>query len=398
MTSYAIVVPDGAADMPVEELGGKTPLRCAETPGLDRLAREGRCGTALTIPPGLPAGSDVANLALMGYDPREHYCGRGPLEAASMGVRLADGEYAFRCNLISVEEGRLADYSAGHIPTAEARELIEAVDRELGGGELRFHAGVSYRHLMVIRGEYGQTACNPPHDVVGRRLEEVEPRGPGSRELRELIRRSQEVLAAHPVNLRRREKGLRCGDSIWPWGQGRTPSMPGLRERFGLRGAVITAVDLVRGLGILAGFDPLEVRGATGYLDTDYAAKGRYALRALEDHDLVYVHVEAPDEAGHQGLAEEKIRAIEEIDRHIVMPLLEKGGERGGLRLLVVPDHPTPLAVRTHTNGGVPFALWGDGITPDGCPSFDEESVLMGTWRDLPAWELLGLLTGSLTP
>jgi len=395
MTAYAILVPDGAADDPLQELGGKTPLQYAETPHLDRLAREGSCGTALTIPAGLPAGSDVANLALMGYDPREYYCGRGPLEAASMGVRLAEDEYAFRCNLVSVEGGRLADYSSGHISTEEARQLIEAVDRELGGEGLRFHAGVSYRHLLVIRGDFAETLCTPPHDEVGARLEEVEPRGPGSGVLRELIRRSREVLANHPVNLARRKEGRRCADSIWPWGQGKTPTMPGLGERYGLRGAVITAVDLVKGLGVLAGLVPLKVPGATGYLDTDYAAKGSCAVRALDDYDLVYVHVEAPDEAGHEGLVEEKVRAIEMIDRHVAGPLLEAAGCREGLRLLVVPDHPTPLKVRTHTSGAVPFALWGTAIPPDGCSSLDEGAVLEGTWKDLPAWELLGLLAGA---
>jgi len=395
MSRYAVVVPDGAADSPLEELEGKTPLQYARTPNLDRLARRGRCGTALTIPPGLPAGSDVANLALLGYDPRTYYCGRGPLEAASMGVRLREGEYAFRCNLVSVEGGRLADYSAGHIPTEEARRMIETLDRELGGEGLRFHPGVSYRHLLVIRGDYGETLCTPPHDVVGSPLEEVEPRGPGSPKLRELIRLSREILSGHPVNLERRSNGFRGADSIWPWGQGRTPDMPGLEERFGLRGAVITAVDLVKGLGILAGLVPLRVPGATGYLDTDYAAKGRRALEALRDFDLVYVHVEAPDEAGHEGLVEEKVRALEEIDRFIVGPLLEEGGAPGGLRLLAVPDHPTPLRVRTHTAGAVPFALGGPGIEPDGCPSFCEEASRAGTWSRLPGWELLGLLVSA---
>lgn len=395
MTAFAILVPDGAADNPLKELGGKTPLQYAETPNLDRLAREGRCGTALTIPAGLPSGSDVANLALMGYDPRQYYCGRGPLEAASMGIRLTEGEYAFRCNLVSVEDGRLVDYSAGHISTEEARQLIEAVDYELGGEGLHFHAGVSYRHLLVIKGEFAETLCTPPHDVVGSPVEEVEPRGTGSEELRRLIRQSRELLEAHPVNLLRRKEGRRCADSIWPWGQGKTPAMPGLGDRFGLRGAVITAVDLVKGLGILAGLVPLEVPGATGYLDTDYAAKGSCAVRALQHFDLVYVHVEAPDEAGHEGLVEEKVRAIENIDRHVVGPLLEAAGSVDGLRILVVPDHPTPLKVRTHTAGAVPFALWGPGIQADGCLCFEEKAVLEGTWESLPAWELVGLLLGA---
>ncbi len=394
MGKYAILVPDGAADRPLEELGGRTPLEAANIPNLDFIAQEGVCGTAVTVPAGLPAGSDVANLSLLGYDPRAYYCGRGPLEAASLGVDVGEGEYAFRCNLITVEEERIADYSAGHVSTGEARELLEAVQGALGGPGVRFYPGVSYRHLMVVEGDFSATSCTPPHDAVGSPLAEVEPRGPGAEALIALIDRSREVLEDHPVNRARREAGRRPANRVWFWGQGRNPAMPTLRERYGLSGAVITAVDLVRGLGILAGMRPLEVPGATAYLDTDYDAKGRFAVAALKESDLVFVHVEAPDEAGHEGLAEEKVKAVEGIDRFIACRLLDEMPRLAGdWRILVVPDHPTPISIRTHAADPVPFALYRPGIEPDGGTSFSEAGVTGGTWRDFPAWDLMRLLT-----
>ncbi len=396
MRKYVIIVPDGAADHPLEELGGLTPLEAARLPNMDFIASDGACGTAVTVPEGLPAGSDVANLSLLGYDPRTYYCGRGPLEAASLGVEIGEGEYAFRCNLITVEDERIADYSAGHVSTGEARELMESVQAELGGPGVRFHPGMSYRHLMIIEGDWSSTACTPPHDVVGSPLAEVEPRGPGAERLVELIDRSREVLEDHPVNRARREAGKHPANRIWFWGQGRNPAMPTLKERYGLSGAVITAVDLIRGLGILAGMDPIEVPGATGYLDTDYDAKARYAAQALKEHDLVYIHVEAPDEAGHEGLVEEKVKALENIDRCIVCRMLDEAPRFGeDFRILVIPDHPTPIPLRTHIAEPVPFALYYPGIKPDGGASFSETGVAGGSWRGFPAWDLLELLTSD---
>lgn len=396
MRKYVIVVPDGAADHPLEELGGRTPLEAARIPNMDFIAHDGVCGTALTVPGALPAGSDVANLSLLGYDPRTYYCGRGPLEAASLEVTIGAGEYAFRCNLITVEDERIADYSAGHISTEEAAELMRSVQDELGSDVVHFHPGISYRHLLVIAGDYAATACTPPHDVVGSPLEEVEPRGPGAEELVRLITRSREVLEDHPVNRARRDAGKHPANRIWLWGQGKKPDMPTLRERFGLSGAVITAVDLIRGLGILAGMRPIEVPGATGYFDTDYDAKARYALQALRESDLVYIHVEAPDEAGHGGLVEEKIRALENIDHSIVCRLLEEMPRvSDDYRILVIPDHPTPIPLRTHIAESVPFALYYPGVTPDGGASFSEKGVGGGTWRDFPAWDLISLLTSG---
>ncbi len=396
MRKYVIIVPDGAADHPLEELRGRTPLEAANLPNMDFIAQAGVCGTALTVPEGLPAGSDVANLSLLGYDPSTYYCGRGPLEAASLGVEIGEGEYAFRCNLITVEDERIADYSAGHVTTAEARELIEAVEAELGGPGVHFHPGISYRHLLVIGGDFSETACTPPHDVVGSPLKEVEPRGPGAEVLIELIEKSREVLEDHPVNRARREAGKHPANRIWFWGQGKSPGMPTLRERYGLSGAAITAVDLIRGLAILSGMDPIDVPGATGYFDTDYENKAFYAARALRDHDLVFVHVEAPDEASHEGLLEEKIRALQNIDRVIVCRMLDELARLGvDYRILVLPDHPTPISIRTHVAESVPFALYYPGVTPDGGTSFSEKGVSTGTWRDYPAWDLLDLLTSE---
>lgn len=396
MRKLVIIVPDGAADHPLEELGGRTPLEAANLPNMDFIAQAGVCGTALTVPEGLPAGSDVANLSLLGYDPRTYYCGRGPLEAASLGVEIGEGEYAFRCNLITVEDERIADYSAGHVTTEEAHELMEAVQAALGGPGMRFHPGISYRHLLVIKGDFSETACTPPHDVVGSPLSEVQPRGPGSEVLNGLIEKSREVLEDHPVNRARREAGKHPANRVWFWGQGKSPGMPTLRERYGLSGAAITAVDLIRGLAILSGMDPIDVPGATGYFDTDYENKAFYAARALRDHDLVFIHVEAPDEASHEGLVEEKIRALENIDRVIVCRMIDELTRLGvDYRLLVLPDHPTPISIRTHVAESVPFALYYPGVSPDGGTSFSEKGVSTGTWRDYPGWDLLDLLTSE---
>ncbi len=373
---FLILVPDGAADHPVPALGGRTPLEAAAIPNLDRLAREGLVGVADTIPPGLSPGSDVANLALMGYDPARFYTGRGPLEAASLGVTLEPGDIAFRCNLISVESGArelLADYSAGHITTEEAAELIDSLKRDLeprfASARAVFYPGKSYRHLMVLRGDFSAVVAQPPHDHVGRPVAENLPSGPGSDIIRDIMEASRSVLAAHPVNRARREAGLPTADMIWLWGQGGATPMPDFTERYGLAGAVISAVDLIKGIAVLARMDVVEVPGATGYFDTDYEAKAEYALAALDDHDLVFVHVEAPDEAGHIGDTEAKIKALEDFDGRLAgqilagLPRLSRG-ESDGVHVLVVPDHATPLDVRTHVVEPVPFAIWPRPANP----------------------------------
>jgi 2,3-bisphosphoglycerate-independent phosphoglycerate mutase len=360
---YAIVIPDGAADLPADALDGQTPLAAAQTPHMDWVAAHGKCGSVRTVPKGMPCGSDVAILSVLGYDPRKHYTGRAPLEAAAKGLEVDAADWIFRCNLVTIVDGRMEDHSAGHITTTEGETLVRELERVLGGPHVTFHPGVGYRHLMVFKGTC-DLKTTPPHDILGRRAADYLPTGRGADMIRTLIERSRDVLADHDVNVVRRDLGENPATSIWLWGQGKMPQLPAFADRFGLRGAAITAVDLVRGLAALIGWRRIEVEGATGYVDTNYAGKGAAAAAALDDVDLVCVHVEAPDEAGHNADVKAKVHAIEQIDRHVVGPLLER--LRGGAdpwRILVLPDHPTPCAVRTHTAETVPFALAGEGIT-----------------------------------
>jgi 2,3-bisphosphoglycerate-independent phosphoglycerate mutase len=360
---YALIIPDGAADEPLEELGGRTPLQAAQIPNMHWIARNGRCGTVRNVPRDMEPGSDVATLSLLGYDPRQYYTGRAPLEAAARGLEIAPDEWVFRCNLVTVIDGLMEDHSAGHISTEEGSALIGELNRLLAGERLRFHPGVSYRHLMTLHGEIDVTAT-PPHDILGKPIAQHLPTGPGSDMLTILMGRSQEIFSRHEVNQVRRDLGENPATQIWLWGQGKKPSLPKFEERFGVRGAAISAVDLIRGLARLVGWDVVNVPGATGFLDTNYAGKAAAAIEALKDHDLVCVHVEGVDEAGHQGDFKGKILGLEQIDRHIVGPLLEhlRGGSEEW-RILVLPDHPTPCRLRTHTAEPVPFALAGSGIT-----------------------------------
>ena len=388
---YVILICDGMADRPLEELGYRTPLEEASTPNMDLVAKNGENGLALTIPEGMPAGSDVANLSILGYDPRTYYTGRGPLEAASMGVELNEDDVAFRCNLITERDGLIADYSAGHISSLDARELIESLNEKLGGDGARFYPGVSYRHLLVL--DHGERAeCTPPHDVVGESVEAHLPRGEGSESLRRLIVKSREVLEEHPVNLRRASDGEDPANLIWLWGQGRVPLMDRLDKRYGLTGAIISAVDLVKGIGVYAGLRVVSVPGATGYFDTDYRAKAEYAIRCLRECDLVVVHVEAADEAGHIGSVEEKVRAIENFDRHIVCRVLDELPGFGEYRLLLLPDHPTPIALRTHTRDPVPFALYGADQRADHVRVYSERAAEDGLFGLVSGWRLMDLM------
>ena len=360
---YALVIPDGAADEPLAELGGKTPLATARKPNMDWIATHGRCGTVRTIPRNMECGSDVAILSVLGYDPREFYTGRAPLEAAARGLAISDDEWVFRCNFVTIIDGLMEDHSAGHISTEEAAALVAELNRLIGRDRIRFHAGVSYRHLMTLAGEV-QVATTPPHDILGQPVAEHMPTGPGSELLAALIQRSQSVLAEHEVNAVRRDLGENPATHIWLWGQGKMPRLPLFADRFGIRAAAISAVDLVRGLAKLIGWDFIEVPGATGFLDTNFAGKGAAASAALRDHDLVCVHVEATDEAGHQGDVKGKVQAIEQVDRHIVGPLLKHfQGQAEEWRIMVLPDHPTPCGRRTHTPEPVPFAVAGTGLS-----------------------------------
>ncbi len=359
---YAIIIPDGAADVPLEELDGRTPLEAANKPNIDWAARNGKCGTVRTIPSGLLPGSDVAILSVFGYDPRKYYTGRAPLEAVAQGLEIGDDETVFRCNLVTIVEARMEDYSAGHISSEEAHALIAELNRMLGGPHVRFHPGVSYRHLMTYKGKVN-VRTTPPHDVLAKPIADYLPKGKGADALRTLIDRSRDVLAGHEVNNVRRDLGENPATNIWLWGQGTMPTLESFADRFGISAAAITAVDLVRGIAKLIGWELIEVEGATGYLDTNYAGKGAAAVAALDRHDLVCVHVEATDEAGHSADAAGKVQALEQIDRHIVGPVLERlKGEGDEWRILILPDHPTPCTVRTHTADPVPFAIAGKGV------------------------------------
>ncbi|MCX5888709.1 MAG: cofactor-independent phosphoglycerate mutase [Deltaproteobacteria bacterium] len=363
---YVILVGDGMGDYPLGELGGRTPLEYAATPNLDELARRGELGCARTIPPGMDPGSDIANLAIMGYDPARYHTGRAPLEAAALGVALGPREVAFRCNLVTLrqEDGKIfmEDYSAGHISSEEARELIQVLDSALGREGRRFYPGVSYRHLLVWAAGEASWRTYPPHDWTGKEVGQLMGAGPAA-PLWDLVRASWPVLQDYEVNRRRLAAGEKPATSIWLWGQGRPPQLPTLQERFGLTGAVISAVDLIRGIGKYAGLTPILVPGATGFLDTNYAGKVAAALSALKDQDLVFVHVEAPDEAGHSGELKLKLQAIEDFDAQVVGPLLAGLKDRGDHRVLVLCDHFTPLSIRTHSSEPVPYVLY-DSRTP----------------------------------
>ncbi len=361
---YVVIVGDGMADWPVKELGGKTPLQRAATPHMDRLASEGVVGKVRTVPEGMHPGSDVANLSILGYDPRKYYSGRAPLEAASIGVDLEEGDVAYRCNLVTLRYNRemtqaiMEDYSSGHISTEEAKVLIGEMDRVFGSDVVRFYPGVSYRHLMVWKNGSADAECVPPHDITGKEIADYLPVGKGEDILRKIMLDSVDMLDNHPVNRQRVKDGKRPANSVWLWGQGRKPRLPLFREKYGIEGALISAVDLTRGLGMCAGFRILRVPGMTGYLDTNYRGKADATIEALREVDFVYLHVEAPDEAGHSGNVYDKIRAIEDFDSLVVARVVEGMKSFPEYRILVLPDHPTPVSIKTHSDDPVPFALF----------------------------------------
>jgi 2,3-bisphosphoglycerate-independent phosphoglycerate mutase len=384
---YIILLGDGMADRPQAQLGGKTCLQAAKTPNLDRLATLGEVGMVHTVPEGFPPGSDVANLSVMGYDPRKYYTGRSPLEAASIGVELAPDDVAYRCNLVTLRvisskssaTGRrratMEDFSAGHITTQEARLLIEEIDSKLGNDRIRFYPGVSYRHLMVWKGGKDKIECTPPHDIQDKDIQDYLPCGEGDNIIRELMESSLELLPAHPVNKARQESGKRQANSIWLWGQGRRPTMPTFREKYGLEGSMISAVDLTKGLGIYAGFEVVNVPGATGWLDTNYVGKAEHALWALRTKDIVYLHVEAPDEAGHTGDLKNKLKAIEDFDEFVVGNIVHGMKQFDEYRILALPDHPTPVELRTHSADPVPFVIYDNTKERTGGPVTYDETI-----------------------
>jgi 2,3-bisphosphoglycerate-independent phosphoglycerate mutase len=381
---YVVLIGDGMADYPIAGLGGKTPLQAARTPNLDRLAQKGILGLAPTVPAGFPPGSDVANLSVFGYDPAIHYTGRAPLEAVAMGVNLSPTDVAFRCNLVTLsrEDGDIymEDFSAGHISSDEAKLIITDLGKEMGDEEFQFYPGVSYRHLMVWRnGEVSlRLKTTPPHDITGRNISSHVPEGNGDEEILWLMNRAQRILPSHPVNQERQRAEKKPANAIWLWGQGKAPVLEPMTKRFGFQGSVISAVDLIKGIGFYAGLEIVNVPGATGYLDTNYAGKAEYALKGLADKDFVYLHVEAPDEAAHNGNLKDKIQAIEDFDSKIVGPILRGLEKFEAYRVLILPDHFTPLVLKTHSPEPVPFIAYSSedkNTQPKVSQSFDEGSA-----------------------
>ncbi|HNQ23355.1 MAG TPA: cofactor-independent phosphoglycerate mutase [Phycisphaerae bacterium] len=360
---YAVILPDGAADEPLPQLEGRTPLEAAQVPNMDWVALHGRLGRAVTVPDGFIPGTDVATLTLFGYDPAKYYSGRAPLEAAARGLSARADELIFRCNFVTILDGRMKDFTAGHIAQSEVDQLIPSLNETFAGEPLRFHAGVSYRNLLILgQAQDMQVKCAPPHDIPDQPVTQHRPQGAGAERLEAIMQRAAGMLADHPVNQARRRAGRDPVTHIWLWGQGKPTRLDPFAQRFGCRGVVITAVDIIRGLGVCMGMQLIEVPGATGYIDTNYAGKRDAALAALDQYDMVVVHVEAADEAGHLGDAGEKIKALERIDEYIVGPVLQKlrRGERW--RMLVAPDHPTPVSTKAHSAVPPLFAYAGTGV------------------------------------
>jgi 2,3-bisphosphoglycerate-independent phosphoglycerate mutase len=390
---YLVLIGDGMSDRPLPQLGGKTPLEVAKTPHLDFLARNGFCGWTCNIPAGMEPGSDVAAVSIFGYDPRKYYTGRGPLEAASLGVKLNPGEVAFRCNLVTIKDGKMKDFTAGHISTGEARQIFKVLNRKIGGKGIKFYPGLSYRNLLVMRDDAADSLSRlkttPPHDITGRSIKEHLPKGKKNEVLLRLMNEAEVVL--HALKTR--------ATLIWPWGQGKFPRMAPFRKKYGRRAAVITAVHLLKGLGKILGMEVINVPGATGYLDTNYKGKAEYALKALKRNDIVFVHVEAPDEAGHEGNIKHKIKAIEDFDRLVVGTILEKLRITNyECRIMVLPDHPTPIKLMTHTSDPVPFVIyegpkWPRG--PKGPRGFSEREIKKSKVKIQKGYELIGKFFGG---
>ena len=358
------------SDWPISSLGNRTPLEAADKPNMDYMASHGALGMVQVVPKEMYPGSDVSNLSIIGYDPREVYTGRSPLEAASMGIELGREDVAVRCNVVTLKndgaDSEMEDFSAGHITSDESAELLKELQSKVGEKGVRFHPGVSYRNLMVWPGGNDAVETTPPHDIHGKKITEYLPKGEGSDLLLDLMAASREIFEDHPVNRKRRAQGKLAGNSIWLWGQGKAPRMETFVEKYGLTGSVVAAVDLIKGIGIYCGLEVIQVPGATGYVDTNFRGKAEYALRELERKDFVLIHVEAADEAGHNGSAPEKVRAIERIDKEMLSIILARAKECD-LRILLLPDHPTPVSIRTHAQEPVPFVIYP---APEGLMSF----------------------------
>lgn len=399
---HLVILADGFADNPIERLGGKTPMMVAKTPNTDKLCSISKTGYVKTVPDSLHPGSEVANMTIMGYDAEKYYEGRGVLEAAALNIDLEPEDLVFRCNLITEGEGKIVNHSGGHVSTEEAKELMSALNDQLGSDKVIFYPGVSYRHVLIIKGGKNEGLhCTPPHDVPGELVDNVLPKGDSTNEtigiLRELIYKSKDLLENHPVNVKRAKEGKPVANMVWPWSAGFRPKMPTLIDLYGIKnGAVISAVDLMHGIGKLGGLNSIFVEGATGLYTTNYAGKAEAALNALGEYDYVYLHIEAPDEAGHEGDVELKIRTLEDIDKYVVAPVLKYIEKNKDLSVAYLPDHPTPCELRTHTRADVPFMIHRPGVEPDAIQEYNETSVLKGDFGFTDQTEFMKLLlTGS---
>lgn len=379
---YAILVGDGMSDYPIAELGDKTPLDVARIPNINDIVKNGMIGLVRTVPAGMKPASDIANLSIMGYDPKAYYTGRGPLEAANIGVELAEDEVAFRCNLVTANNDILADYSAGHISERESKTLMEFLNKKLGSDRVRFYHGKSYRNLVLFKTrspdetkDLMKAFCIPPHDITGKSISKHLPKGRGAEILIKLMEESRGLLTGQEINKVRVDLKENPANMIWLWGQGTNPNMPSFKGLFGIDGSVISAVDLVNGIGRLTGLNVVSVPGATGYYDTNYQGKGEYAVNCLKDKDFVFVHVEAPDEAGHNGEVREKIRAIENFDKFVVGAVWRFLQGVGDYRVMVLADHATPIALRTHASDPAPFAMAGFGVEHNGFDAYNEANA-----------------------
>lgn len=400
---YIIILGDGMSDRPVRSLGGLTPLQAADIPNIDRLARMGRNGMLKSVPDGYKPGSEIANLSLLGYDVGKVFEGRGSLEAASMGIEIGDGEMAMRCNILTIEDGKIKNHSAGHITTPEAAELVGHLQKELGGTRVNFFPGISYRHLLKMKNGDKRIECTPPHDVPGTPFRDVmiKPQVPEAAETAEYLNmltiRSQEVLAGHPVNKKRIAEGKDPANSIWLWSPGYRPRMKTLGEKYGFKsGSVISAVDLIKGIGVYAGLKTISVKGATGLADTNYEGKAAAAIEALKHDDFVFLHIEASDEAGHEGDAELKVRTIEYLDKRVVGPVMEELAKWDEpVTIAVLPDHPTPVELRIHTSDPVPFIIYKPGQESDSVEHYNEFEAQNGYYGTVEAVDFMDILTGK---
>ena len=375
---YIVIVPDGVADYPIESLGNRTPLEVANIPNINFLAKNGILGRVSTIPYGFNPGSDIAILSLLGYEPEKYYTGRGALEAANLGIKLESNDLIFRCNLITEKDGKILDYSGGHITDEEADVLIKYLDEKLGNSNIKFYHGKSYRNLMYYKNGFSlqlhKLKCFPPHDILGKEIQKYLPEGENSKIILEIMEKSKQILRSHPINKNRIQLGKNPANMIWLWGCGRKPEMELFESKFGLKGAVISAVDLIKGIGKIIGLKVIEVKGATGYYDTNYKGKGESAVNSLKELDFVFVHIEATDEAGHNGDIEMKVKCLEKIDKLIVGYILNSMDKKD-FKILITPDHFTPVIKRTHTDEIVPFLIYGKGIEKGNFSCYSEREV-----------------------